>query len=256
MNHEIEIDHATVSYRENIALHDISLTIEKKSFVAVVGPNGAGKTTLLTLINGLGALQRGMVKIFGLPFIRRTMHKIRQDIGYVPQHLSIDARMPILAYDVVMMGRYPRIGLFRQPGKKDHAIVNDICQRVGIAHLKTKPIGHLSGGESQKVSLARALAQQPRILLLDEPTANLDPLAQHEITEVIEQEYERTDFTVLFVTHLLNHLPPVCSHAILLKKGKILARGSIHNIFTKEQLAEVYDHPVDLPVLTRAATRA
>jgi ABC-type Mn2+/Zn2+ transport system ATPase subunit len=247
VNHEIEIEGATVSYRENIALRDVSLVVDKGNFVAVVGPNGAGKTTLLTLINGLGTLQRGTVRIFGNRLVPGTVNLIRRDIGYVPQHLNIDARMPIFAYDVVMLGRYARIGLFRNPGKEDHRIVNNICERVGIAHLRSKPIGHLSGGESQKVSLARALAQQPRALLLDEPTANLDPRAQREITEVIEHEYEHNRFTVFFVTHILSHLPPICSHAVLLKKGKIIAKGPIKEIFTKDRLAEVYEYSVDLP---------
>jgi ABC-type Mn2+/Zn2+ transport system ATPase subunit len=253
VNREIEIDRATVSYRENIALHDVSLSVEKSSFVAVVGPNGAGKTTLLTLINGLGTLQRGTVRIFGDLLNRRTVNRIRREIGYVPQHLNIDARMPIFAYDVVMLGRCARIGLFRNPGKEDHRLVNDICERVGIADLRHKPIGHLSGGESQKVSLARALAQQPRLLLLDEPTANLDPRAQREITDVIAQEYERNGFTVLFVTHVLDHLPRVSSHAVLLKRGKITAEGPINAIFTKARLTDVYDHPVEPPVMSKEA---
>lgn len=253
MNHDIKIDNATVSYRENIALHDISLSVEKGSFVAVVGPNGAGKTTLLTLINGLGTLQRGTVTIFGDLLNRRTVNRIRRNTGYVPQHLNIDARMPVSAHDVVMMGRYARIGLFRNPGKEDHRMVNDICERVGISHLRSKPIGHLSGGEAQKVSLARALAQEPRALLLDEPTANLDPRAQREIAEVIEHEYGRNGFTVFFVTHILSHLPRVCSHAVLLKQGRIIAQGPIKNIFTKNRLTDVYDFPVEPPVMRNKA---
>jgi ABC-type cobalamin/Fe3+-siderophores transport system ATPase subunit len=256
MNCEIEIEHATVSYRENIALRDISFRIKKGSFIAVVGPNGAGKTTLLTLMNGLGKLQRGTVRIWGELLTPSTANRIRRDIGYVPQHLNIDVRMPIIAYDVIMLGRYARIGLFRNPGKEDHRIVNDICERVGISHLRSKPIGHLSGGESQKVSLARALAQEPRALLLDEPTANLDPRAQSEIAQVIEQEYCRNRFTVFFVTHILSHLPHVCSHAILLKKGKIVNEGAITKVFTKKLLTDVYEHPVEPPIMEKASLDA
>jgi ABC-type cobalamin/Fe3+-siderophores transport system ATPase subunit len=255
MKNEIEINNATVSYRENIALKDISMIVQKGSFVAVVGPNGAGKTTLLTLINGLGTLQNGVVTIFDTRVTRYNMNHMRQDIGYVPQHQNIDPRMPISAYDVVMLGRYAHIGMFHNPGKKDHDLVNDICARVGISHLRSKPIGHLSGGEAQKVSLARALAQQPRLLLLDEPTANLDPLAQHEITKVIEQEYENNALTVLFVTHILSHLPQVCSHAILLRQGKIIGQGLIQDIFTEKGLTQVYGHPVKPPIMKQKAFR-
>jgi ABC-type Mn2+/Zn2+ transport system ATPase subunit len=255
MNEEIIIKNATVSYRENIALHDISLTIPEGSFVAIVGPNGAGKTTLLTLINGLGTLQHGSVKIFNTLLTAHTKNLLRRDIGYVPQHLNIDPRMPISAYDVVMIGRYARIGMFHNPGKEDHRIVTDICERVGITELTSKPIGHLSGGEAQKVSLARALAQGPRLLLLDEPTANLDPRAQHEIIEVIEKTYKHDDLTVLFVTHILNHLPSVCSHAILLKKGKIIAQGQINDVFTRPRLTDVYEHTVEPPVMNKKMRR-
>ncbi|MBN2620616.1 ABC transporter ATP-binding protein [candidate division WOR-3 bacterium] len=256
MNHAVELDRVTVSYRENIALHDISLTVEKGAFVAVVGPNGAGKTTLLTLINGLGTLQHGRVHIFNTLLTTRTINRIRRDIGYVPQHVNIDPRMPICVYDVVMLGRYPRIGMFRNPSKEDHRIVTGICERIGITDLVLKPIGHLSGGEAQKVSLARALAQEPRLLLLDEPTANLDPRAQHEIKDLIEKAYERDRLTVFFVTHILDHLPLVCSHAVLLKKGTIVAEGRIKDVFTRARLTEVYEHPVEPPIMNKEALNA
>jgi len=244
---DIEISGATVSYREHIALKNITLCIETGSFTAVVGPNGAGKTTLLTLINGLGKLQSGTVKIFGSPVTRLNYNRFRKEIGYVPQHLSIDARMPISVYDIIMLGRYSKIGLFRYPGKHDHAIVNNISRLVGIDRLISKPIGHLSGGEMQKVSIARALAQEPRILLLDEPTANLDPCAHHEIIELIERIYDMHKLTVIFVTHLLDHLPNSCTDALLLKAGHIVASGSIHDTFTKELLSSIYDFDVELP---------
>lgn len=247
MTREIEIENATVSYRENIALKNISVYIERGSFVAVVGPNGAGKTTLLTLINGLGRLQSGTVNIFGLRVTNKNINHIRKDIGYVPQHIHIDPRMPISVYDVVMLGRYGKIGLFRHPGKDDYNIVDAVCERVGITHLKDKPIGHLSGGEQQKVSLARALVQRPKILLLDEPTANLDPRAQHEMIELIEWIYIQNKLTIIFVTHILSHLPHVCSDAILLKNGRIIVSGSIDSVLTKKWLSDLYDYTVEPP---------
>ena len=249
---EIEIEHATVSYRENIALKNISLNIERNSFVAVVGPNGAGKTTLLTLINGLGKLQSGLIRIFGAEVTTANINRIRKDIGYVPQHILIDPRMPISVYDVVMLGRYGKIGLFRYPNHDDYDFVDEVCERVDIVHLKDKPIGHLSGGEAQKVWLARALAQQPKILLLDEPTANLDPRAQHEITHLIEQIYKQEKMTIIFVTHILGHLPQVCSDAVLLKNGNIVVAGDVEYVFTKQWLSEVYDYAVEPPQMKKA----
>jgi ABC-type cobalamin/Fe3+-siderophores transport system ATPase subunit len=252
MIQEIEIQNVTVSYRENIALKNISLNIAQGSFVAVVGPNGAGKTTLLTLINGLGKLQSGTVRIFGSEVTATNINGIRKDIGYVPQHILIDPRMPISVYEVVMLGRYGKIGLFRYPHHDDYDFVDEVCERVGIVHLKDKPIGHLSGGEAQKVWLARALAQQPKILLLDEPTANLDPRAQHEITGLIEQIYKEEKLTIIFVTHILGHLPQVCSDAVLLKDGHVTTWGSIDTVFTKQRLSEVYDYAVEPPFMKRA----
>ena len=244
MTLDIEIDNATVSYREHIALKNISLKIKKGSLTAVVGPNGAGKTTLLTLINGLGNLQSGTVKIFGTRVTAFGWSKIRKEIGYVPQHLKIDARMPISVYEAVMLGRCCRIGLFRSSKKKDFEIVDKTCKLVGINRLLEKPIGHLSGGEMQKVLIARALVQEPRILLLDEPTANLDPRAQYEIIDLIEKIYTAEGMTIVFVTHLLNHLPNRCTNALLLKNGHVAAAGAINDVFTKELLSEVYDFNV------------
>lgn len=241
---DIEIDNATVSYREHIALKNISLKIKKGSLTAVVGPNGAGKTTLLTLINGLGSLQSGTVKIFGTTVTAFGWSKIRKEIGYVPQYMNIDVRMPISVYDTVMIGRYGRIGLFRYLKKRDFEIVDKTCRLVGIDKLLEKPIGHLSGGEMQKVSIARALVQEPGILLLDEPTANLDPRAQYEIIDLIEKIYTAEKMTIVFVTHLLNHLPNCCTNALLLKNGHIKAAGAINDVFTEELLSEVYDFNV------------
>ncbi len=247
MTWEIEIENATVSYRENIALKNISLNIERGSLVAVVGPNGAGKTTLLTLINGLGRLQSGSVRIFGSEVTSSNINRIRKDIGYVPQHILIDPRMPISVYDVVMLGRYGKIGLFRYPNHDDYDFVDEVCEWIGITHLREKPIGHLSGGEVQKVWLARALAQEPRVLLLDEPTANLDPRAQHEIAHLIEYIFKQQNLTIVFVTHILHHLPQVCSDAILLKNGRVITWGSIDTVFTKQRLSEVHDYEVEPP---------
>jgi ABC-type Mn2+/Zn2+ transport system ATPase subunit len=255
MIYDIEIKNATVSYRENVALKNISLRIKKNSFVVVVGPNGAGKTTLLTLVNGLGTLRSGTIKIFGKVVNYRNGNAIRREIGYVPQHVLIDPRMPISVYDVVMLGRYGKIGLFRQPNTVDRNIVDDVCELVDINHLRKKPIGHLSGGEMQKVSLARALAQEPKILMLDEPIANLDPRAQSDIIDLIEQIYTEKKLVVLFVTHILNNVPRVCTDAVLIKNGSIVASGNIRDVFTKKLLSELYTYPVEPPTMHRTERR-
>jgi ABC-type cobalamin/Fe3+-siderophores transport system ATPase subunit len=239
-----EIENCTVSYRENIALKNTSLGINEGTFLAVIGPNGAGKTTLLTVINGLGKIISGSVKIFGLELTTRNINKIRKEIGYVPQSSAIDPRSPICVSDVVMIGRLAKIGLLRHLDTEDREIVESVMDLVGISELKERPIGHLSGGEQQKVAIARALAQQPKILLLDEPTANLDIKAQRDIIDLIERIYTEQDLTIIFVTHILSHIPSSCKEAVLMKQGKIVWTGKLKDALQDELLSDVYDYPV------------
>ena len=242
MSKVVEIENCTVSYRENVALKRISLTMDEGTFLIVIGPNGAGKTTLLTLINGLGRVLSGAVKVFGVRLNPRNAKKIRKEIGYVPQTSAIDPRSPISVRDVVMIGRIGKIGLFRRPSRVDHQIVESVMALVGISELAKRPIGHLSGGEQQKVSIARALAQKPRILLLDEPTANLDPKSREEIVSLIDKIYCADNLTVVFVTHILSHIPSSCKEVALMKHGKIIWIGRAEDGLREEILSKLYDY--------------
>lgn len=244
MNYDVEIEGATVSYRDHLALKNVSLKIERGSFLMVVGPNGAGKTTLLTLINGLGKRSGGGLKLFGRSIRGVRLGRLRQEIGYVPQGVTIDPRMPISVEEVVMLGRAGKIGMLRSPNADDFRIMNDVCELVGISGLRKKPIGCLSGGEQKKVSLARALAQEPRLLMLDEPIANLDPRAQNDILKLIEDIYLDKKITVIFVTHILSHIPEVCSHAVFVKEGRLVDQGPFRKLFTLPGLEALYDFPV------------
>lgn len=239
-----DIENCTVSYRENIALKNITLSINEGTFLAVIGPNGAGKTTLLTVINGLGKIISGSVKVLGAKLTSQNMGQIRKEIGYVPQSSAIDPRSPICVSDVVMIGRLAKIDLFRHLGTEDHEIVESAMDLVGISELKERPIGHLSGGEQQKVAIARALAQQPKIMLLDEPTANLDIKAQRDIIELIDRIYNEQNLTIVFVTHILSHIPGSCKEAVLMKQGKIVWTGKLKDALQEELLSTVYDYPV------------
>ena len=241
MNNIVEIKDVTVSYRENVALRDITLDIEKGTSLAIIGPNGAGKTTLLTAINGLGNILSGSVKVFGVDATSR----VRKDIGYIPQSLAIDSRSPISVQDVVMIGRLSKIGLFRYPSREDKRIVESAMELVSIKELSERPIGHLSCGEQQKVALARALAQQPEIMLLDEPTSNLDLKSQKEIIDLIDKIYEEKKLTIVFVTHILSHIPSSCREAVLMKKGKIIWSGEIEKALNENLLSDLYDCSVE-----------
>ncbi|MBW1679417.1 MAG: ABC transporter ATP-binding protein [Deltaproteobacteria bacterium] len=240
----IEIENVTVSYRENVALKNVSLNVQEGTFLGVIGPNGAGKTTLLTAINGLGTIVSGSVKVFGLD-LKKNEHRIRKETGYVPQSSNIDPRLPLSVRDVVKIGRFGKIGLFRNLGPYDYQIIETAIKLVGISELQNRPIGHLSSGEQQKVAIARALAQEPKIMLLDEPTSNLDPGAQQELIELINKIYRNTKMTVIFVTHILRHIPDSCKEVIFLKQGKIIHAGGFKESLKKDLLSDLYNCSIE-----------
>ncbi len=240
----INIEDAVVSYREDIALRGVSLKVESGEFVGVIGPNGAGKTTLLTLVNGLGRLHRGRVRVLGNFGAQGSGHSLRKRVGYVSQVESIDPRMPMNVREVVMIGRYGRLGLLRRPGKPDWEVVDEMLALVGMTHLARRPIGHLSGGEQQRVAIARCLAQEPELFLLDEPTASLDWKAQIGILELVKRIHDSRGLTTLFVTHDLNVLPVACDRVVLMKDGLIWGDGSPGELLTDENLSQLYDIPL------------
>jgi ABC-type Mn2+/Zn2+ transport system ATPase subunit len=212
----IDIQNAVVSYREDIALRGVSLKVKDGEFVGIIGPNGAGKTTLLTTVNGMGKLVSGHVWVLGHYLTAGNGHTLRKKVGYVAQLQNIDPRMPVYVRDVVMMGRYGLLGLLKKPGKEDWNIVDEALELVGMTHLAQRPIGHLSGGEQQRVAIARCLAQEPELFLLDEPTASLDWKAQADILSLVKLIHDSRRLTTLFVTHDLSTLPIACNRVVLM----------------------------------------
>ncbi|MDD5093228.1 MAG: ABC transporter ATP-binding protein [Dehalococcoidia bacterium] len=239
----IRIEGATVSYREDVALREVSLEIESGEFVGIIGPNGSGKTTLLTVVNGLGNLCQGEVWVLG-QHLNGNGNSLRKRIGYVPQQQNIDPRMPINVREAVMMGRYGKMGLLNRPGAADWTIVDEAIRMVGMKHLARRPIGHLSGGEQQRVAIARALAQEPEILLLDEPTASLDWRAQRELLEMVRRIHDAQGLTTLFVTHDLNSLPQTCDRLVLMKQGRIWHHGHPRDVLNGNTLSQLYGAPI------------
>ncbi len=240
----ISIKDAVVSYREDVALRGVSLTVKSGEFVGIIGPNGAGKTTLLTVVNGLGKLLRGEVRVLGNSLTSGNGHSLRKKVGYVAQVENIDPRMPMNVREVVMIGRYGVLGLFKKPGKHDWEIVDEMLSLVGMTHLAHRPIGHLSGGEQQRVAIARCLAQEPELFLLDEPTASLDWKAKAEILELVKQIHDSRNLTTLFVTHDLDALPHTCDRLVLMKDGLILSDGNPDQLISTDSISRLYDVPV------------
>jgi ABC-type Mn2+/Zn2+ transport system ATPase subunit len=239
----IQIENVVVSYRDSVALRGVSLNVPRGEFIGIIGPNGAGKTTLLTVVNGLAHVLQGNVTVLGRDANGRGRHELRKQVGYVAQAVAIDKRMPISAREVVMIGRYGRLGLFRHPGRHDWQLVDEALEMVGMAHLSRRPIGHLSGGEQQRIAIARCLSQQPDIFLLDEPTAALDWKAQTEILELVKRIHRERHLTTLFVTHNFDALPHAFDRVVLLKDGLIAGDGPPDKIISTQTLSALYNLP-------------
>ncbi|MFW5871305.1 MAG: metal ABC transporter ATP-binding protein [Verrucomicrobiota bacterium] len=238
MANVLELDNICVDRRNDRVLDGVSLALQKGEFVALIGANGSGKTTLLRSILGFLRPASGQVRLFDTPVGRGRM--ARKNIGYVPQSLSIDFKMPMSVHDVVFMGRYGLIAPGRRPGKADRAAVNKAIVDVGLAALAERPIGHLSGGELQKVQIARALCQSPELLLLDEPTSSLDLGAQRECLDLVGRLHQEHSLTTLIVMHDLKSLPASCTRALILDNSRIVFDGPFADAFTEENLSHVY----------------
>ena len=187
----------------------------------------------------------GEIRLFGITATSARSKEPRKRIAYVPQAPVLDFKMPISARDVVSIGRYGRRGIGRRLNKADKAVIQKSIADVGIAHLADRPIGHLSGGEQQKVQIARALCQLPDVLLLDEPTSNLDLGAQRECLDIIGDIYQERRITTVIVMHDLQALPQSCNRAIIMDEGKKVFDGQFEDIFTRENLLHVYKHHTD-----------
>ncbi len=191
----IQISNVSVYYDQICALDHVSLTIKERDFLAIVGPNGGGKSTLLKVILGLILPSNGQVNVLG-----QTVKKSQAMMGYVPQFSNFNKQFPINVMDVILMGRLPKkIRLFHSFTQEDKRIANSIMKDLEIRHLKTRQIGQLSGGQLQRVLIARALVINPKIIILDEPTANLDPESKVRIYTILKELNKK--ITVIIVSH-------------------------------------------------------
>jgi len=177
----VKLENVWVHYNGTPALEGIDLSIQQNDFLGIIGPNGGGKTTLLKVILGLIMPSHGEVSVLG-----KRPQRTRGSVGYVPQHSLFDRDFPISVWDVTLMGRCSRTGLLRRYGREDRAMVRNVLKTVSMLEHKDRQMGKLSGGEQQRVLIARALAAEPKLLLLDEPTANVDATMQTEFYELLE----------------------------------------------------------------------
>jgi len=214
-----------VAYQNVVALANINLDIFEGEVLGICGPNASGKSTLLKTILGLIRPLRGSVKFYDCECVDSPV-PVREDIkiGYVPQLHSIDRNFPALVRDVVAMGRIQQVGFLRRV-KKDDPLVESALRAVGMWNFRNRPIGHLSGGQQQKVMIARALSSEPEILLLDEPTAALDFRIQKSIMDLVAKLHSDHGLTILLVTHNMKYLKEYTTRVICLNK-QIIWKGS------------------------------
>lgn len=229
----LEVHDLTVAYHARPVLWDVDLAVPSEVLMAIVGPNGAGKSTLLKAILGLVRPAAGQVLIEGRPFKER-----RDLVAYVPQRGSVDWDFPTSVLDVVLMGRYGRLGWFRRPGRADRAAALDALEKVGMAELRERQIRQLSGGQQQRVFLARALVQGARIYLMDEPFQGVDARTERAIVEVL-RELRRGGATVVVVHHALQTVPEYFDRVALLNVRKV-ADGPVDEVFTQANLRLAY----------------
>ncbi|THF81737.1 metal ABC transporter ATP-binding protein [Cohnella fermenti] len=223
----------TVAYRKKPVVQGVSFEAKKGELIGIIGPNGAGKSTLIKAILGLIPALEGEVRIYGKPYKQQ-----RKLVGYVPQRESVDWDFPTHALDVVTMGRYGHLGLFRRPGRKEKELAFECLEKVGMAAFANRQIGQLSGGQQQRVFLARALAQDAALYLMDEPFAGVDAATEKAIVLLLD-ELKRQGRTVLVVHHDLTTVTEYFD-SVLLLNGEKIAFGPTAAAFTPELLHRAY----------------
>jgi ABC-type cobalamin/Fe3+-siderophores transport system ATPase subunit len=217
--------------------------VPPRQIFAVLGPNGAGKSTLLKACLGFVRPSAGGVRVLGqAPAELRAgaLARLRRRIGYVPQILAARSEMPLTVREVVAVGRTGLAGLLRPLRRADWQCIDEWIERLGLKSLADQAYGDISGGEQRKTLIARAMVQEPELLLLDEPTANLDLGWREQIVSLVETLYRQTGATVVLVCHELEVLPPACRQLLLLKDGRPLASGEPEAILTASRVASLY----------------
>lgn len=199
MKSAIDIRNVSVSLKGREILKNISISVEEGNFMGIVGPNGGGKTTLIKLVLGLVMPTSGSVSVFGAP--PETLLTGKGVFGYLPQHQNIDPNFPATALDIVLMGRYRKTGFFRWPGEKDKKKAMEYMSMLAIDGLINTQYSQLSGGQQQRVSIARALAGEPKILILDEPSTGIDVVGQEDFYHLLKGFQKKMGLTILMVSH-------------------------------------------------------
>jgi iron complex transport system ATP-binding protein len=238
LNKAIEIKNLRHAYGNQRIFDNLSFCIQKGDFFIIIGPNGSGKTTLMKIISGITKLQQGEVTLLDQSLQRYTQRNLAKKIAYVPQMLPPD--FPFTVAQLVLMGRSPHQGLLGVEQEKDFEIAIKAMTFTGVEQLFQRKFSQLSGGEQQRVFIARAICQDPQIILLDEPTASLDLAHQIRIMDLMERLKIEKAITVVMVSHDVNLAAMYADRLLLLKAGRIVSLGRPKEVLTYETLEEAY----------------
>ncbi len=260
----IDVDSISFRYRNEWVLQDVSFKVERGEFVGIIGPNGSGKTTLLKTVSHLLEPQKGEILFEQTPLKAMDRAEIARRIAVVPQETHL--LFPFSAMEIVLMGRSPYLGRRLFESEKDVETARRAMEWTGTLPFSERSVDELSGGERKRVFIARALAQEPEVILLDEPTANLDIHHQIDFLELILSLNQGKGLTILMASHDMNVASEFCDRLVLLKEGKIYRIGTSQEVITKEHIEQVYGcdvwvdrHPVSgtprINLLKRNLTR-
>jgi iron complex transport system ATP-binding protein len=230
-------------YDKTQIFDNISMSLSQGEFLGIIGPNGAGKSTMLRLLCGILRPKQGEIQLFGKNLREQSQRTVAQNIAFVPQETHFALNFSV--EDVVLLGRYPYKRPFQPEDQEDHAAVEYALNAANVDQFRERPINSLSSGERQRAVIARALAQAPKILLLDEPTSHLDLHHQHTIMELLER-LNKEGISIAIVHHDLNLASLYCKNLILIHEGKVYAEGKPADLLNKRMLKEVYGTEVTI----------
>ncbi len=240
----LEIQHLSVAYGDCTVLHDISLQVPAGEVLAVIGPNGVGKSTLIRAMSGILPPKTGTIRVDGREVARLSQNERARYMAVVPQARSLPDHFTV--YQTVLLGRTPYLGWMGTTGPRDHAFVRCALEQAQITHLAERWVGTLSGGEQQRVLLARALAQDTPVLLLDEPTTHLDLQHQTGLLNLVRALASEKKLAVMMVLHDMNHAAMYADRVALIVRGRVFACGSPEEVLTRANLTTIFQVPVSV----------
>ncbi len=233
-----EISQGCFNYGENSILTNLEFSLNEGVFYGLIGPNGSGKSTLIDLLMGTRRFTSGAINLDSKPLDNFTRRELALRLALVPQEISVGFEYSV--YDIVLMGRHPHIPRFSQPSVTDVEVVDQALQLLDVAHLNNRSITHLSGGEKQRVIVARALAQQTRVLMLDEATSNLDIEHTIKIMRVLKEKVQVSGNTIIAAIHDLNLAAAFCDELLVLHNKTLHTIGPVSSVLTMDLLRDVF----------------